>query len=58
MVITPQLVATTVKNMLLFDMGMCGAFPGIIIPALTGTTNEHNRNETLSLTSAEASWLG
>lgn len=53
-----QLVATTVKNMLLFDMGMCGAFPGIIIPALTGITNEHNRNETLSITSTQASWLG
>lgn len=51
-------MATTVKNLLLFDMGMCGAFPGIIIPALTGITNEHNTNETLSLTPAQASWLG
>lgn len=30
----------------------------IIIPALTGITNEHNLNETLKLTPVQASWLG
>lgn len=44
--------------MLLFDLGMCMAFPGIIIPALTGITNEFNRNEYLSLTANQVSWLG
>lgn len=53
-----QFVATTVKNFLLFGMGMCQAFPGIVIPALTGIPNEHNRNESLSLSAVEASWLG
>ncbi|XP_055307472.1 facilitated trehalose transporter Tret1-like, partial [Sitodiplosis mosellana] len=51
-------VATLVKNMLLFDLGMCIAIPGIIIPALTGITNEFNRNEYLSLTPSQVSWLG
>lgn len=31
-----QVLATTVKNFLLFDMGLCTAFPTIVIPALTG----------------------
>lgn len=53
-----QLVATTVENMLLFDMGLCNSFPFLIIAALTGIPNEHNRNETLSLTPIQASWLG
>lgn len=53
-----QFTATTVKNMLLFEFGLCVAFPGIIIPALTGLKNECNMNETLSLTAEEASWIG
>ncbi|XP_031626286.1 solute carrier family 2, facilitated glucose transporter member 6-like, partial [Contarinia nasturtii] len=53
-----QFLATTVKNMLLFDLGLCLAFPGIIIPALTGIQNEFNQNETLSLTASQVSWLG
>lgn len=44
--------------MLLFGMGLSGTFPVIIIPALTGILNDHNQNETLSLTASEASWLG
>lgn len=44
--------------MLLFGMGLSGTFPVIIIPALTGILNDHNQNETLTLTASEASWLG
>lgn len=44
--------------MLLFGMGLSGTFPVIIIPALTGILNDHNQNETLTLTGSEASWLG
>lgn len=54
----PQVVATTVKNFLLLDLGLSIAFPAIIIPALTGIPNEYNRNEFLSLTPEQASWLG
>ncbi|XP_055303202.1 facilitated trehalose transporter Tret1-like [Sitodiplosis mosellana] len=52
-----QFCATTVENLLLFDMGLCHSFPFIIIAALTGFPNKHNLNETLSLTPIEASWL-
>lgn len=53
-----QFVATTVENLLLFDMGLGNSFPFIIIPALTGILNHHNTNETLTMTPVEASWLG
>lgn len=53
-----QFVATTLKNLLHIDMSLCYAFPGIIIPALTGIPNEHSVNETLTMTAVEASWLG
>lgn len=54
----PQIVASTVKNFLLLDLGLSIAFPAIIIPALTGIANEYNRNEPLALTPVQASWLG
>lgn len=53
-----QFLATTVKNILLFDLGLYVAFSGIVIPALTGIMNEHNLNEKLKLTPSQASWLG
>lgn len=53
-----QFVATTIKNLLIFDMTLCAAFPGIIIPALTGLPNEHNIKERLTMTSVQATWLG
>lgn len=82
----PQIVASTVKNFLLLDLGLSIAFPGkqyhynytyvqslnqsksiwtsilkrpaIVIPALTGISNEYNQKELLSLTREQASWLG
>lgn len=53
-----QFLATSVKNMLVMDLGLCTTFAGIIIPALTGHPNNHNMGETLSLTPDQASWLG
>lgn len=53
-----QFVAASVNNMILFDIGLYMVIPGLIIPALTGILNEHNRNETLKLTAVQASWLG
>lgn len=53
-----QFLATTVENLLLFDMGLCHSFPFIIIAALTGFPNKHNLNETLKLTPIEATWIG
>lgn len=53
-----QFLATTVKNMILFDIGLQKAITGIIIPALTGLQNEFNLDEKLSLTPDQTSWLG
>lgn len=55
---TIQFLATTVKNMLLIQMGFNMAMPSIVIAALTGILNEHNLDETLKLTPLQASWLG
>lgn len=33
-------------------------FPSIVIPALTGISNDFNQNETLSLTPVQVSWFG
>lgn len=52
-----QFLATTVKNTLMFDMGLVFALPAIVIAALTGIKNEHNQNEFLTITAAHASWL-
>lgn len=32
--------------------------PTIVIPAVTGILNENNRNEFLTMTAEEASWIG
>lgn len=53
-----QFVASTSANWLIFDLGICSFFPGIIIPALVGILNEANVGETLSITPHESSWLG
>lgn len=53
-----QFLATTIESVLLIGCGFCMVFAGIIIPALTGIPNKHNLNESLSLSSTQASWLG
>ena len=53
-----QFIATIVKNLLIVDLGLIGAFPVILIASMTGNSNEHNRNEILSITPVQATWLG
>lgn len=53
-----QILASTIKNFLLLDLGLSIAFPTIVIPALTGLNSEINPNETIQLTAVQASWLG
>lgn len=53
-----QIVATTIKNFLLLDLGLALAFPTIVIPALTGIDEVHNPNEYLHMTPSQSSWLG
>jgi hypothetical protein len=47
--ILPQVLASSAKNLLLFDLGLAVAFPTIVIPALRGL-KEHDNNDILSLT--------
>lgn len=53
-----QVIATSVKNLLLLNLGLCYALPSIVIPALTNIRNEPNSNEFLLITDEDASWLG
>lgn len=53
-----QVLATTVKNLILFDLGLILAMPAVIIAALSGISNEHNRYESLSIDGYQASWIG
>lgn len=57
-IIILQVIASTVKNFLLLDLGLSIAFPTIVIPALTGLNDTVNPDETVHITAAQASWLG
>ncbi|XP_031639030.1 facilitated trehalose transporter Tret1-like [Contarinia nasturtii] len=56
--ILAQILATTVKVMLVFEFGCCFSFSTILLPALRHESKEHNANETLSITDTQASYLG
>lgn len=54
-------MASTIKNLLLFDLGLSMAFSTIVIPVLTtihDSPDDRNRNETIHLSASEASWFG
>lgn len=53
-----KVLATSVVNLLTINAGLIFGFPSLIIPALTGILNEPNRNEFLSVSAVEASWMG
>lgn len=53
-----QILASTIKNFLLLDLGLSVAFPTIVIPALTGHGNSYNADEYLRLSPSDASWFG
>lgn len=53
-----QIIASTVKNFLLLDLGLSIAFPSIVIPALTGFPNAFNKDEQLTMTPVQVSWFG
>lgn len=52
------MIAATVKNLHAIDYGFLVMMPTIVVPQLTGFTNEHNRNEILSISAIDASWIG
>lgn len=53
-----QVIAVSIKNLILFDIGLNVGLAAIVTSALTGKyINEHNLNETLHLTPVQASWL-
>lgn len=50
-------MATTAKNLIIFNLGEFAAFPSIVIPSLIGVCNELNPDESLRITAAQTSWL-
>lgn len=46
------------ENLLFLNAGFMLALPTIIIPALSGLNLSNNPNEQLTITPAEASWIG
>lgn len=56
--ILPQVLATTIRNLHVCENGLIMAIPVIIIPSLTGIPNDANRNELLSITPDQATWIG
>ncbi|XP_014243234.1 facilitated trehalose transporter Tret1-like [Cimex lectularius] len=50
----PQVIASTIKNLLLLDLGMTIAFPTIAIPVLTDGSDP----EGIRFTVTDASWFG
>ena len=53
-----QFLAATVKMMLIFQFGLCISFMGIVNAALSGNSNEHNKNEILKMSPVQSSWVG
>lgn len=56
--ILPQLIASTIKNFLIFDLGLALGFPTIVIPSLTGITKNADSPETIYFSHEQASWFG
>lgn len=56
--ILPQILASSAKNLLLFDLGLAVAFPTIVIPVLRGLQQERNPDETVFFTAVQATWYG
>lgn len=53
-----KILASTVKNILIFDYGLSFGFVTILIPALTGLNSVINSHEALTVTPDQATWLG
>lgn len=52
------MIATTVKNFHMFNVGLVVSMPAIIIASLSGIHNERNQNEFLTATASQCSWIG
>lgn len=52
------MLASTLKNFLAASLGLFISFPILVIPSLTGVSRELNPDEMLSISAAQASWLG
>lgn len=51
-----QFLASSAKNLLIWNLGSILVFPAIVIPPLTGI--DKGTNEPLSISASQASWLG
>lgn len=54
----PQVIACSVKNLLLIDLGLAVGFSTIVIPVLSGLQADRNPNETLRFDAVQMSWFG
>lgn len=52
-----QFLASSAKNLLIWNLGCILAFPAIVIPPLTGVDNHLHADESLRISSRQASWL-
>lgn len=53
-----QALAALANNLVSLNNGLFDGFPSIVIPSLIGLNKELNPNETLRITSQQASWIG
>lgn len=53
-----KVLACSVKNLLLIDLGMAVAFSTIVIPVLRGLQHDRNPDEILHFTKEQSSWFG
>lgn len=54
----PQFLASSSVFFCDWNMGLILAISTIVVPSVLGTSDKLNPNETLYMTSEEASWLG
>lgn len=53
-----QVLASSAKNLLIFNFGLSMTFPTILIPALSGLNVSLNPNEKLRISMDESTWIG
>lgn len=51
-------MAALANNLVFLNNGLFDGFPSIVIPSLIGLNTDLNPDETLRITSSQASWIG
>lgn len=53
-----KFLAATAQSLHSINTGLVLVFPTLVIPAITGIQNEHNKNEYITMTASQSSWIG